>query len=444
MQHLFRKLNHFSATLNGVLVGISLSAALGVSPEVLAAAATDVKCRGCVENADVRNGSIGTAKLRNFSVTTAKLAPNAVTAAKLRNGVVTTEKLAPNAVTSSNILNGAVTGGKLANGAVTSLNIANGTVTAEKLAPGMLTKPNNVIHVANDGGDFTDPEQAVSSITDASPSNRYLVVIAPGEYEGSPLSTQPYIDVAGSGEHNTIIKTNASVYVAPNSELRDLTIENVNNSFANKAVALNMDNGSPRLTRVTVTIAASNTDKAYAIYGTNASPVMNHVTAVASGAAVSTAIYADTSSSAVPLIMNDTTAIATGGDNSTAVEAPAKYAILTRVIFTASNAQNENIALKTESCCGNLTITDMTATSTGGSKASAFYANGGSPRSSLTLTRSTLKAAASGQNVGLDIQKYNAMVSHSTIVGTANIDTGTKCVFVDDGIGHQLNIICTL
>lgn len=455
MQHLFRKRNHFNATLNGVLVAIALSAALGVSPEVLAAPATDVKCRGCVHNADVANAAIGTTKLQNSSVTTAKLAPSAVTSSNILNGTVTGEKLAPNAVDATNIANGAVTGEKLAPNAVDATNIANGAVTAEKLAPGMLTKPKNVIYVAKEGGDFTDPGQAVNSITDASASNRYLVVIAPGEYEGgSQLSTQPYIDVAGSGEHNTIIKIDASVeasvyvLVRPDSELRDLTIEGVSDSSV-KAIGLGIMNGgggSPRLTRVTVTVTASNTTDTVAIDGNGASPVMNHVTAVATGAwASNMAIYAGTSFSAIPVIMNDTTAIATGGAHSNfAVQLTAQSANLARVTFAASGAQTENSALLSGNPSGSqdLTITDMIATSTGGSQGSAFYAYY-TPQSSLTLTRSTLKGAPLGPNVGLKIYHYDAIVSHSTIVGGVVTDSNTKCVFVDDGNGGQLTSTCT-
>src|SRR5882672_11271321 len=40
----------------------------------------------------------------------------------------------------------------------------------------------NVIVVARSGGDFTSVQEALNSITDNSPTNRYLVWVAPGIY----------------------------------------------------------------------------------------------------------------------------------------------------------------------------------------------------------------------------------------------------------------------
>jgi pectin methylesterase-like acyl-CoA thioesterase len=65
-------------------------------------------------------------------------------------------------------------------------------------------KPKNIITVAKSGGDFTDPVAAVDSISDASATNPYLVVIAPGVYTVTQtLQMKQYVDIAGSGEEVT-------------------------------------------------------------------------------------------------------------------------------------------------------------------------------------------------------------------------------------------------
>ena len=67
----------------------------------------------------------------------------------------------------------------------------------------------NVITVAKSGGDFSDPREALKSITDASENNRYVVYIAPGIYnlflEGIVL--RPYVSVVGAGAKSTILQT---------------------------------------------------------------------------------------------------------------------------------------------------------------------------------------------------------------------------------------------
>ena len=75
------------------------------------------------------------------------------------------------------------------------------------VSPWLMNKPlKNVITVAKANGKFTDPVAAVNSITDASATNPYLVVIGPGVYTvTSPVVMKPYVDIAGSGENVTKI-----------------------------------------------------------------------------------------------------------------------------------------------------------------------------------------------------------------------------------------------
>jgi hypothetical protein len=110
-----------------------------------------------------------------------------------------------------------------------------------------MNKPlKNVITVAKGNGKFTDPVAAVNSITDASASNPYLVVSAPGVYTvTSSLQMRQYVDIAGSGENVTKImgavsagtySTSAIIKGAHHATLSSLTVENMGGSYATLSI----------------------------------------------------------------------------------------------------------------------------------------------------------------------------------------------------------------
>jgi pectin methylesterase-like acyl-CoA thioesterase len=57
----------------------------------------------------------------------------------------------------------------------------------------------NVVVVARSGGDFTSVQEALNSITDNSPTNRYLVWVAPGIYTET-ATMKSFVDFEGAGE----------------------------------------------------------------------------------------------------------------------------------------------------------------------------------------------------------------------------------------------------
>src|SRR5690349_20096004 len=71
----------------------------------------------------------------------------------------------------------------------------------------------NVIVVARAGGDFSDIKAALNSITDNSPTNRYLVWVAPGIYVET-VRMKEYVDIEGAGELVTRIVNPGSIYGA--------------------------------------------------------------------------------------------------------------------------------------------------------------------------------------------------------------------------------------
>src|SRR5207249_10808654 len=86
----------------------------------------------------------------------------------------------------------------------------------------------NVIVVARSGGDYASVQKALDGISDNSPTNRYLIWVAPGIYVET-VTMKPYVDIEGAGEMVTKIVgdgTNTpTLFGASNAELRYLTVQ---------------------------------------------------------------------------------------------------------------------------------------------------------------------------------------------------------------------------
>ena len=108
---------------------------------------------------------------------------------------------------------------------------------------------------------------ALAKITDASDTNRYLVVLEPGVYDigSAPLQMQSYVDIRGFGQDLTTIKGNVEgvgspptsgvVMGANDSELRHLTVQHTGGVTC--AAAVYNEDVSDSFTMSNVTAAAS-------------------------------------------------------------------------------------------------------------------------------------------------------------------------------------------
>src|SRR5438270_6497516 len=110
----------------------------------------------------------------------------------------------------------------------------------------------NVLVVAKSGGDYPSVQRALNSITDNSPTNRYLVWVAPGTYTEA-VTMKQYVDIEGAGEMVTkIVATGyyygATLMGASNAELRYLTVESTGYFFT---TAILNASASPSLLHVT-------------------------------------------------------------------------------------------------------------------------------------------------------------------------------------------------
>jgi hypothetical protein len=108
----------------------------------------------------------------------------------------------------------------------------------------------NIVTVAKENGDFTDPAAAIESIDDASENKPYLVIVAPGVYVlNTQIVMKPFVSLSGSGIDTTIIKgsfsgsslisSNAALLsMANNTSLSHMTLENNVESLSGFAYAV--------------------------------------------------------------------------------------------------------------------------------------------------------------------------------------------------------------
>ena len=78
--------------------------------------------------------------------------------------------------------------------------------------------PAQVVNVAKSGGNFTSIQEGIDSITDASATKRYAVVVHPGNYTES-VTLKDYVDLIGTGRTNSrIVGTSGTVLTFPTTK----------------------------------------------------------------------------------------------------------------------------------------------------------------------------------------------------------------------------------
>lgn len=246
----------------------------------------------------------------------------------------------------------------------------------------------NVVTVSAKGGDFTDPVAAVNSINNASASNPYLVFIGPGNYSlTQTLFMKSFVTIAGAGQDATTLigaisssaatEISAIISGADNSTLRDLTVENTGGS-----------------------------DYSIALYNNGTSPVIQDVTAIASGATSNLGVLNISCSS----VMTDVTATGSGGTTNRGV----------------ANANGSSPIM-----------TDVTATASGGTSSYGLRSHTSSP----IIRHCTLD----GTTGSIYVTAGTTRVIRSSIINGVNVESGTlTCVNSDNGVDNELDIDCTV
>lgn len=169
--------------------------------------------------------------------------------------------------------------------------LAQNKVVVIPIAGDDLKPLENIVSVATSGGDFTSPVTAVNSITDASASNPYLIVIAPGIYDigSDQLVMKEYVSIAGSGQSISVIRgqrdkgsggsatLGALLVGASNTELRDLTIENLNGANSTTYGIVNSGTTNQTIFNVRVNVVSNKALQGWGVLNSaGASPLISH------------------------------------------------------------------------------------------------------------------------------------------------------------------------
>lgn len=379
-------------------------------------------------------------------------------------------------VKTGHIQNLAVTEAKIANGAVTDAKIS-GVISASKL--GAHKHPYaGVVIVAKSGGDYIEPIAALASIIDASSTKPYLVKIMPGVYDlgSSALNMLPFVDVEGSGESTTVIRSSVeneffpsatgTVNGADNSEIRFLTVEAVGLAQSSKVVGIGTSGSAFKMTNVTVkvdsgmygegivlmasaavmtnvTITSTAGNLAYGVYNDSSSPIMSNVAISVSSTLGGAIGIFDIRSAAV---MNQVTISAQGysvgrgiwsryandrlsnatisAESSWGAEGQADAIIrndtagcvMTNVDATArGGATNNGIILRGPAGTA-ATLSNVNVTASGGNTSRALLSD-----LSVALSNVTAIASASGFSIGLELWAGSVLADRSTFVGAYSV-----------------------
>ena len=274
----------------------------------------------------------------------------------------------------------------------------------------------NVVTVAKGNGKFTDPVAAVNSITDATATNPYLVLIAPGIYTlTTTLVMKPYVDISGSGENITKLTgaissatpdaTSAIVKGANHTTLSNLSISNTGSNLYSLGIYTTGLGFSAQLQQV-LTTATGGTYNVGIFNTTSSSPIMTGVNIIASGGTINAGVVNIAASSP---IMTDVNIVVSAGTN-------ANYGV-----------DNDN---------SSPTMTGVNTVVSGGT---TNYGVNNHSSSSPTIRRSSIAGATDG----LHNTSSTATISQSTIFNGVS-GTGFTCVACDNGVGVALTDVCLL
>ncbi|MDP3696338.1 MAG: hypothetical protein Q8R42_09505, partial [Desulfocapsaceae bacterium] len=279
----------------------------------------------------------------------------------------------------------------------------------------------NVVTVAKGNGKFTDPVAAVNSITDATATNPYLVLIAPGTYTlATTLVMKPYVDISGSGENITKLSgaissatpdtTSAVVKGANHTTLSNLSISNTGGNSCSIGIYTTGLDFSARLQQVLVTVSGGS-GFTFGICNTDhSSPIMTDVNVIVQGGV--------------------------DGFNFGVLNQDYSSPIMTRV-NTVAQGGHWNYGVNNSDHSSPI-MTDVNTAAPGGGTTYKNYGVYNVNFSSPQIRRSTL----AGYDNGLvHYESATATISQSTILNGVS-GGGYSCVACDNGVGASLNAAC--
>lgn len=313
----------------------------------------------------------------------------------------------------------------------------------------------NIITVAKKGGDFSDPIKALLSITNASQSSPYLIVIAPGTYNlTSPLIMKEFVNINGTGEELTYLtksfpesETSRAIIIGSNNaSLSDLSIVQQPNGEPFVYGIYNL-NASPELKRLSIDLGRGDpssfinrSQNLYGIYNNDASPTIKNIKISLIGSSVSSSgIHSLNSSS--PIIQNVDINIqanstsshygvfSNGGNISNAGVQTIEQ--LTVLIKGGVRAINYGVYLNHA-----VHLNDVNIQVSGDAASYAVFATflAKAKVNNSWLQGNTNAVFINGDTATIDLKR-------TTLIGGVN-NNKANCILTDNGIGNELSSSC--
>lgn len=185
-------------------------------------------------------GNVGTGDILDGAVTTAKIADGAIVDSKI-SGQISSSKISREGLDSETVdgFHADEFAAKAHQHQAAEIADMAGILSLKSdvnhTHSGFQKIYSNVVVVAKSGGDYSNIQAAINSITGASETNPYLVKIMPGTYNISTesITTKPYVNIEGSGANLTKIVAVASgttMTIVPKSNLSRVGLEVTYNS----------------------------------------------------------------------------------------------------------------------------------------------------------------------------------------------------------------------
>jgi hypothetical protein len=304
---------------------------------------------------------------------------------------------------------------------------------------GYYSKPVQTIHVHPVPGDHTASGtallNAMSGITNASPTKHYVLKLEPGIYDvgGTELAMKDYVDIEGSGQLATIIqgtgnnddeKLTAVVQGAKSTELRDLQVKSTGSSHL-ISIAILIPDEDADLRIVDVTAVASGGTGNWAVRNRNGKAVIERSTLQASGG--SSAYGVNTKGPGSVTTIKHSVIEASGATSGTfglGANAFGRYEELrdVQVNVSASSGTAYGIWIHDLPTDEDHRLTDSTITVAGEGQLYGIYSTS---YGSLFVEQSQVRTIGSS-GVGIQHLTGDTLIDHSEITGASDTVNGSS------------------
>lgn len=160
----------------------------------------------------------------------------------------------------------------------------------------------NVLRVGKSGAQYASVADALQAVTSPGPTNRWLILVGPGEFsEAGPLTIPGYVHLRGAGPASTVLRSintgatvgsSATVILSNNAALSDLRVENTGSGGVAMGVYASAPVGlTTRIHNVHAQASGPSGTGRYGIYLNDAEPtITGSVLRAAGGSLVNAAL----------------------------------------------------------------------------------------------------------------------------------------------------------